>query len=153
MLRTNSVIAVAVPLVPLTVIVYVPGVALDIVETVRLPENVGEPELGLNEHEAPGGNPLQERLIGPGFPLIEATLNWLVPDLPCGAMIRPVVKTLHPKSGVLIAYRLLSRLPKYTVPSDPIAGDVSGTATPFQLGKLHLRLPPKLIATRLPAPA
>jgi hypothetical protein len=68
---------------PVTTILYDPvGVPAD-VAIVKIAEKVGEPVEGLNEHEAPAGNPLlQNRLTGWVVPLTRVTMMKLLPEPP-----------------------------------------------------------------------
>jgi hypothetical protein len=68
---------------------YEPAGVDDRVLTVRLLEKVGDPEVGLKEHEAPDGNPLQARVTGCDARLSRPRVMVLDPDPPCTTVIAP----------------------------------------------------------------
>ena len=110
--RNTRVIAVEVPLVPVTVKMYEPKVVRGEATTIRVVVKLGAPELGLNKQEVPEGNPLHERLTGWDLPPNNVTLTVLDPDPPSGALIIPEFVMSQPTMLLLlIAQRFPSEFP------------------------------------------
>lgn len=74
-------VALSVPLVPVTVIVLVPAVA--VVDAVRVSVLVPVVEAGLKLAVTPAGNPLAAKATVPVNPFTGATLMVLLPLAPC----------------------------------------------------------------------
>ncbi len=68
---------------------YKPVGVEEVVLIAKVLEKDGEPELGLNVHEASVGSPLHEKVTGWEIPMSKVAVIVLDPDPPWTVLIRP----------------------------------------------------------------